>query len=146
MKYVSYFVRKRARFIDMSGSEVNLRFGIICESHDDLIFYKDRAITHTVCDNAKNYFVQNDDGKGETRANLINRILKTLEKRYPVNTKAFEVHRSLWNKVWEDKLCNKYRRKDHDDHWLWSQDFYNAPIDDLIYIAKLLNIYVKGDI
>ena len=30
------------------------------------------------------------------------------------------------------------KRKEHEDFWLWNHDFYNAGIDDLKYIAKLV--------
>lgn len=147
MEYTSYFVRRRARFKDINGRDVNIPYGSVFTAENDLILNPDgTALTHTVCDNAKNFFVQNDDKKGKERADLVNKITKFLERRYPIDTIEYKKHQNLWNKVWEDELCNKYRRKDNEDHWLWSQDFYNASIDDLVYIAKLLNLYVKGDI
>lgn len=34
--------------------------------------------------------------------------------------------------------CLKYKRKDHEDFWLWNHDFYNASIEDLEYIKSLI--------
>lgn len=145
MSYRSYFVRKRARFKSAAGKDVNIPFGTILEADESgFLQYDGEPLSYSVCDNARNYFVQNDDNQGQIRAELVNRITKELEKRYSVNTPGFEKHQNMWKKVWEDETCNRYRRKDHEDHWLWDQEFFNAPICDLVYIAKLLNISVKG--
>ena len=49
-----------------------------------------------------------------------------------------EVYQAKWEKVWEDKLCQKYKRTEFSDYWLWNHEFYNAPIEDLEYIARLV--------
>lgn len=46
--------------------------------------------------------------------------------------------KARWDKVWENSLCQRYRRPDHEDHWIWSYDFFNAPICDLQQIAALI--------
>ena len=40
-------------------------------------------------------------------------------------------HQERWDKVWEDELCQKYKRKEYANYWLWNHEFYNAPIEDL---------------
>ena len=40
--------------------------------------------------------------------------------------------------MWADKLCGKYRHPDHEDHFLWGNAFFEAPIADLNYIAALV--------
>ena len=62
-------------------------------------------------------------------------ILSRLEKRD-------KEHQARWNKVWPDAVCQKYRRPEHEDFWLWSYDFYNAPVDDLRHIAALVGARV----
>ena len=43
-----------------------------------------------------------------------------------------------WERVFDDDLTQKYKRPEHADYWLWNHDFFNAPIDDLEYIFKLV--------
>lgn len=57
-------------------------------------------------------------------------IKKKLEKRD-------SGYQARWDKVWGDELCQKYRRHEHEDWWLWNHDFYSAPIPDLRHIASL---------
>lgn len=47
-------------------------------------------------------------------------------------------YQNRWDKVWDDQLCQKYKRPEHEDFWLWNHDFYNASIEDLKYIANLI--------
>ena len=35
-------------------------------------------------------------------------------------------------------MCKRYQNPDHEDHWLWNQAFYEAPIQDLQSIARLV--------
>ena len=58
-------------------------------------------------------------------------ILSKLEKRD-------KNHQNRWNKVWADPLCQRYRRADHEDYWLWNPDFFSAPVLDLRHIAALV--------
>ena len=56
---------------------------------------------------------------------------KTLEKQD-------EDHQTRWDKVWADEISRKYKRRDHVDYWLWSDELYSAPIDDLQHIAAMV--------
>ena len=47
-------------------------------------------------------------------------------------------YQARWDKVWGDPLCQKYRRPEHEDFWLWNYDFFNAPVVDLYHIARLI--------
>ena len=40
--------------------------------------------------------------------------------------------------VWEDPTCQPYKRIEYADFWLWNHDFFNADIDTLRHIAKLV--------
>ena len=75
--------------------------------------------------------MQNDDGRGKERGELVNTILSRLQK--PDKGKA-----DRWKKVWGDSLCQKFKRPEHDDQWIWNFDFFNAQLEDLRYIAALI--------
>ena len=75
--------------------------------------------------------VQNDDGQGLLRGKLIQTIKSTLAKHD-------EAHQDRWDKIWDDPRCQQYKCSDRDDFWLWNHDFYNAEIEDLKHIAKLI--------
>ena len=49
-----------------------------------------------------------------------------------------EAHQDRWDKIWDDPRCQQYKCSDRDDFWLWNHDFYNAEIEDLKHIAKLI--------
>ena len=67
------------------------------------------------------------------RGRLTQAIIKCLElKEYDTT------YQERWDKVWADPVCQKYKRSDFADHWLWNYEFYNAPLFDLQYIAKLV--------
>ena len=47
-------------------------------------------------------------------------------------------HNARWGKIWDDPRCQKYKRPEQEDHWIWNHDFYNGPVEDLRYIAALI--------
>ena len=47
-----------------------------------------------------------------------------------------------WEKVWADPVCGRYKRPDNEEHWLWNEAFYNAPVDDLRHIARLVGVKI----
>ena len=63
-------------------------------------------------------------------------IKATLEKRDAG-------YQARWNKVWADPRCERYKRPEHEDWWVWNYDFYNAPIPDLQHIASLVGAKVR---
>ena len=83
------------------------------------------------CQSAYDFFTQNDDGMGQERGELLNRIIPKLEKRDAG-------YQARWGKIWEDALCQKYKRPDQKEHWIWNFDFYNGPVEDLRHIAALI--------
>ena len=54
------------------------------------------------------------------------------------NAKRDANYQNRWDKVWSDEVCQKYKREDYEDFWLWNHDFYQADIDVLRHIAKLV--------
>ena len=131
MEYITY---KRLRGKAMCG-EVNLPYGTIVECQNGFLFVDEKPICTSHSQNAYDYFARNDDGNGLERGKLICEIIKILSKR----DKAYQ---DRWNNVWKDMVCQKFKRKEHIDYWLWNHDFFNADISDLQYIATLIGVKI----
>ena len=130
MQYKNYLCRKRARFDGISG-QVNIPYGTALICQDGFLMHQNKPLCVITSQNAYDFFSQNDDGMGRERGDLVGRILSKLQKR--------DVgYQARWNKIWEDSRCQKYKRPEHEDHWIWNFDFYNGPVEDLRYIAGLI--------
>ena len=125
-----YIARKRARFKGFNGP-VNIPWGAVLEEQDGLLFWNSAAVCGVKSQNAFDYYSQDKDGQGQLRGKLVGAIMSTLEKRDAG-------YQARWNKVWEDPRCQRYKRPEHEDWWVWNFDFYNAPISDLQHIAELV--------
>lgn len=134
MEHRWYIARKRARFKGYSGP-VNIPWGTRLEAVDDCLVYHGDPLCLPTSQNALDHFCQDDDGQGVVRGRLVDAITRTLGK-------PSGARRGLWARVWGDSVCQKYRRPEHEDFWLWSYDFYNAPVDDLRHIAGILGVMV----
>lgn len=127
---MEYITIKRARLVGISGP-VNLPYGTAVQCEDGFLYHDGAWICGDHSQNAYDYFARNDDGNGIERGELTKAIRKALEKRDAD-------YQTRWDKVWADSLCQKYKRPEHADFWLWNFEYYNAPIPDLRYIAKLV--------
>lgn len=112
--------------------DVILPYGSKCCEHGGIIYHEDKPICYTTSDIAHKHFARNDDGYGGERGKLLQEIMRRLNGK---------VNQAAWNRVWGDLSIRKYKRKEHADYWLWNHDFFNAPIEDLEYILKV----VKGE-
>lgn len=130
MQYKNYLCRKRARFDGISG-QVNIPYGTALICQDGFLMHQNKPLCGITSQNAYDFFSQNDDGMGRERGDLVGRILSKLQKRD-------SGYQTRWNKVWEDARCQKYKRPEHEDHWIWNFDFYNGPVEDLRHIAGLI--------
>ena len=130
MQYKNYLCRKRARFDGISG-QVNIPYGTALICQDGFLLHQNKPLCGITSQNAYDFFSQNDDGMGLERGDLVGRILSKLQKRDAG-------YQARWNKVWGDSRCQKYKRPEHEDHWIWNFDFYNGPVEDLRYIAALI--------
>lgn len=129
MKYITH-----RRFKDRAiCGDVNIPANTECEERNGMIYYKGAAICLITSENAHTYFAVNEDGKGLQRGATI-RSINVLLRRKDNNYQA------RWDKVWEDKLCQKYKRPEYPDYWLWSHEFYNAELSDLEYIENLIRM------
>ena len=127
---MDYIAIKRARFFGLSGN-VNIPYGTKIDCEDGILSIEGKPLCGDHSQNAYDFFARDDDGNGLLRGKLTQEIQKTLAKQD-------KDHQSRWDKVWEDPICQKYKRSEHTDYWLWSHDFFNAEITDLRHIANLI--------
>jgi len=123
---MNFILIKRFRSSCLCGT-ANIAAMTEAMSRDGIIWVDGCPICYETSENAHRHFARNDDGNGLERGRLTREIQRRLKNR-----------KEKWDKVWEDPLCQKYKRKDHPDHWLWNHEFYNAPIKDLQYIFDLI--------
>lgn len=128
-----YIVTNRFKGQAICGA-VNLPYGTVCEAQGDYMFLEDgRCLCLVTSQNAYDHFSRDDDGNGKERGRLVQGIIKTLSK-------SDKHHQDRWDKIWEDRLCQKYKLANFEDYWLWNYEFYNADIQDLQYIAMLVGM------
>ena len=127
---IPYIVRRRARFLSICGP-VNLPYGTEVYSDGAFITVNGEKLCSITSQNAYDFFSRNDDGHGLERGKLVHDIRCTLERR---DAK----YQSRWDRLWADEGANKLRRTEHDDYWLWSYAFYNADVNELRRIRRLL--------
>lgn len=132
---MKYIVHKRFNGKAICG-DVNIPAMTKCSEQNGVIYCNGKPICYTTSENAHQYFANNDDGNGMKRGKLTQAIQKALSKR---DAK----YQSRWDKIWGDLRCQKYKRKEYNDYWLWNHDFFNAEIDDLVHIANLIGIKEK---
>lgn len=130
-----YVARKRAKFKAMCG-QVNIPWGTVLEEQGGFLIYQGKRLCAVTGQNAHDYFSLDDDGQGYLRGVLVDAIKTRLEKRDGS-------YQARWDKVWAAPVCQRYRRPNHEDHWLWNHDFYNAPVEDLQSIARLVGAKVR---
>lgn len=131
-----YIARKRARFLSILENHVNIPWGAVLEEQDGLLFWRGEAVCTTTSQDAYDFFSRDDDGQGEVRGRLVGAIMARLERRD-------RGYQARWDKMWEDSRCQKYRRPEHKDWWLWNHAFFNAPVEDLQHIAGLIGVRVS---
>ena len=124
MEHIRYIARQRARFKGLSGP-VNIPWGAALENEGGFLMWRGEQLCAATSQNAFDFFSHDDDGQGRERGALVTAIL------------------ARWDKVWGDALCQRYRRPEPEDHWIWSYDFYNAPTVDLWHIARLIGAKPK---
>lgn len=145
--YKRYIVRQRAKFQSVFEGPVNLPWGTVVDARlikvsddpeperwESFLFLGSKLLCAASSQTAKDFFVQDDDGQGETRGRLVTAILARLGPQ-----KAHQGASSTgWEKVWADRVCTAYKRPEPEEHWIWTDNFYNAPIHDLQHIADLV--------
>ena len=127
---MDYIAIKRARFLSLSG-DVNIPYGTKIDCVDGILSIEGKPLCADHSQNAYDFFARDDDGNGLLRGKLTQAIQAVLRKRD-------KGHQARWDKVWADTVCQKYKRADHTDYWLWNHDFFNAEIADLHHIAAIV--------
>lgn len=129
MKYITH---RRFKSEAICG-KVNIPAMSECEKIGDVIFYRGKPICFATSENAHQFFARNNDGQGMTRGKLTQAILGTLKKRD-------SQYQERWNRVWDDPLCQKFKRPEDEDYWLWNHDFFQADINELRHIAFVAGV------
>lgn len=136
MKHKTYIAWKRARFKAGCGENVNIPYGTALTTQGGFLVWKNKLMCADTSQIAYDYFSQNDDGRGKERGELVSAILLRLEKN---PNKPDPAHQERWNRIWEDPFCQRFKRPEHEDHWIWNYEFYNAQVEDLQYIFRLIS-------
>ena len=118
---------------EKSDPPFNLARGtaLVCKGNT-LYTLDGKPICYITSEDAHQHFANDKDGRGLRRGDLTQAIQAQLQKK--------NHHQERWDKVWDDRICQKYKRTEHADYWLWNHDFFEAAIFDLEYILQL----VKG--
>lgn len=127
---MEYIAHRRFKDTAICG-DVNIPAMTEVDSIDGRIIFNGEIICFETSENAHQFFARNDDGNGMVRGQLTRSIQKILSKKD-------KNYQSRWDKVWEDSVCQKYKRPEYDDFWLWNHAFFCADIETLKYIAKLV--------
>lgn len=131
---MTYITLKRYKRDD-ARARVNIPYGTEIEAHDGLLWYRGRDICGERSAVMREYFARNDDGNGLRRGKLSHAIIAALHRR---DGETLDDWNARWEPVWSDPVCRKYKKDESPTTFLWSIDFYNAPILDLLYIAGLV--------
>ena len=132
MKYIAH---RRFKGKALCG-DVNIPAMTELEEIDGVITLDGNSICYITSENAHQYFARNDDGNGMLRGKLTQAIQNTLGRRD-------KNYQARWDKVWDDDACQKYKREEYEDYWLWNHSWFNAPIEDLTHIANLIGANMK---
>ena len=127
-----YIVTRRFKTKAICGV-VNLPYGTVCEVVGEYLTEGGRQLCAVTSQNAYDHFSRDDDGQGAERGRLVQDIRARLERRDAG-------YQARWDKLWADTGANRLRRPEHEDFWVWSFDFYNAPVAELRRIKKLLEV------
>ena len=134
MKYVTF---KRFRRNGMNGVHFNIPWGTVLEKHEDgILYFGESPVAVARSYAAHQHFCRDDDGRGQERGRLTQAIIKALGGNTREETPE-------WEAVFADALCQTYRRKEHEDYWLWDDSFFQAPMEDLEHIAALVGVKAK---
>lgn len=136
MGNMQYVAARRARFDGIAG-RVNLKYGTDLEAVDGFLTYNGLRVCAVTSQNSHDYFARNDDGNGLERGRLTASIIARLSKRD-------REYQTRWDRIWADPLCQKYKREDSTDFWLWNHAFFEAPLEDLRHIARLAGVREVG--
>lgn len=129
-----YITHRRYKGNTVCG-RVNIPAMTEVEEQNGLIYYNGLPVCVARSDVGTSHFCRNDNEDGMERGRLTREITSRLVRHGIGDTN----NDKRWRKIWSDELCQKYKRDDFADYWLWNYDFFQAPIEDLQYILALIS-------
>lgn len=80
MEHERFIARRRARFDGIDG-KVNIPYGTVLTCQDGFLMHKNQRVCAVGSQNGMDCFVQDDDGNGTLRGELVGNIQRCLERR-----------------------------------------------------------------
>lgn len=133
---MKYIVAKRFKRKAIDG-DFNLPYGTEVDVHDGYLWYENKRVCADHSAVMREHFVKNDDGLGLRRFEIAHAIIDAMLMR---EGETKEEWQKRWDVLWDDAVCNKYRKDKSETTFLWSIEFYNAPLLDLYHIAVLAGV------
>lgn len=130
---MTYITTKRFKRKGIDG-DFNIPYGTAIESENGYLWHEGKRICSEKSAVMREYFARNDDGLGQKRYKITHDIIDAMLMR---DGETKEDWQKRWDVLWEDPVCNKYRKDYSETTFLWGIDFYNAPLLDLYHIAAL---------
>ena len=131
-----YITTKRFKRRGIDG-EFNIPYGMEVESKDGFLWHQKKRICSDHSAVMREYFARNDDGLGQKRSKVAHSIIDAMLMQ---DGETKEDWQKRWDVLWNDAVCNKYRKDHSETTFLWGIDFYNAPLLDLYHIAALAGV------
>lgn len=133
---MTYITIKRFKRKGIDG-DFNIPYGTSIESDNGYLWFNGKRICSEKSAVMREYFARNDDGLGQKRSKVAHGIIDAMLMR---DGETKEDWQKRWDVLWEDPVCNKYRKDNSETTFLWGIDFYNAPLLDLYHIATLAGV------
>lgn len=130
MQYITTKRFKRKGFHD----SFNIPYGTTVESQNGYLWYEGKPICSEKSAVMREYFARDDDGLGLKRNKITHAIIDAMLIR---DGETKEDWQKRWDILWDDAICNKYRKDYSETTFLWGIEFFNAPLLDLYHIASL---------
>lgn len=130
---MTYITTKRFKRKGMDG-DFNIPYGTTIESENGYLWLGGKRICSEKSATMREYFARNDDGLGQKRSKVAHSIIDAMLMQ---DGETKENWQKRWDVLWEDPVCNKYRKDYSETTFLWGISFYNAPLLDLYHIAAL---------
>ena len=117
------------------GGDFNIPYGTRLTERGGTLFFRGMPVCRDASAVMREHFARDDDGSGLLRGKLTREIARTLGARESRDDPEYQAR---WDRVWNDPTCLKYKKAAQADYFLWDISFYNAPVEDLLYIAALV--------
>lgn len=115
----------------------NIPYGTSLEGNNGYLWYNGKKVCSDHSAVMREYFVRNDDGLGLKRSKITKSIINAMAIR---DNETKEDWQKRWDVLWDDAICNKYRKDYSETTFLWGIEFFNAPLLDLYHIAALVGV------